>query len=117
MQKPGDPTASSGVPLAQDRVEARVQRFGHGGSNEGFVAQVCFYRDRGQGAVAMVNPNEGSPLLGEILRSVAREYAWPEYSPPDPAASPATGALDAHVGAYAAKSFECSVAQKATSCG
>ena len=59
----------------------------------------------------MVNSNEGFPLLGEILRSVAHEYAWPEYFPPVPAGSPTTGALDAHVGAYAAKSFECSVAR------
>jgi hypothetical protein len=86
------------------------QRFGHGGWDEGFVAQMCFYRDRGQGAVVMVNSNEGAPLMGEILRAVAREYAWAEYFSPSPAADPATGALDEYTGVYATRSLDCSVA-------
>jgi CubicO group peptidase (beta-lactamase class C family) len=58
-------------------------RFGHLGSDEGFVAQAAFYKDRGLGAVVMLNSNEGQPLLGEILRAIAREYGWPGYFPPE----------------------------------
>lgn len=56
-------------------------RFGHGGWDEGFVAQATFYRNKAIGAVVMVNSNEGQPLLMEIERAIAREYGWPEYFP------------------------------------
>jgi CubicO group peptidase (beta-lactamase class C family) len=87
-------------------------RFGHGGWDEGFVAQMTFYKNRGQGAVVMVNSNEGFPLLEEILRAVAREYAWPGYFRDETTASVAAATLEAYAGSYAAESFECSVARK-----
>jgi len=56
-------------------------RFGHGGWDEGFVAQMRFYKDIGKGAVVMINSNEGYPLLDEIMRALAQEYEWPDALP------------------------------------
>ena len=52
--------------------------FGHGGWDEGFVALARFQKDLGQGAVVMLNSNEGFPLLDEVMQAIAREYAWPD---------------------------------------
>jgi CubicO group peptidase (beta-lactamase class C family) len=86
-------------------------RFGHGGWDEGFVARWTFYKERGQGAVVMVNSNEGAPMIDEILRAVAREYAWPEYFPEDKPTTAAADALEAYVGSYATRTLECRVAR------
>jgi CubicO group peptidase (beta-lactamase class C family) len=51
-------------------------QFGHAGSNEGFSSLMCFYPSSGQGAVIMVNSNEGWPLISEILQSIATAYQW-----------------------------------------
>jgi hypothetical protein len=72
--------------------KAEPRRFGHGGWDEGFVAQATFYKERGQGAVVMVNSNEGAPLLDEVVRAIAKEYGWPGYF--DAEAASATVALD-----------------------
>jgi CubicO group peptidase (beta-lactamase class C family) len=55
--------------------------FGHGGWDEGFVAQMRVYKDIGKGAVVMINSNEGHPLLDELLRAIAKEYEWPDALP------------------------------------
>jgi CubicO group peptidase (beta-lactamase class C family) len=55
--------------------------FGHGGWDEGFVAQIHFYKNLGKGVVVMLNSNEGFPLLDEIIRAVAQEYEWPDTWP------------------------------------
>jgi CubicO group peptidase (beta-lactamase class C family) len=89
--------------------EGDAVRFGHGGWDEGFVARTVFYKKGGQGAVVMVNSNEGAPLIDEILRAVAREYSWPGYFPEKIKASPSSDILDRYVGAYAAKAFKCVV--------
>ena len=57
----------------------REVRFGHGGWDEGFVAQMTMYKDAGKGAVIMLNSNEGNPMLFEIEHAIAREYGWPGY--------------------------------------
>ena len=76
-------------------------RFQHSGWDEGFVAMATFYRDRGLGAVVMINSNEGDALIGEILRAIAREYSWPGYFPATPeTATIAQPAMDALVGEY-----------------
>jgi CubicO group peptidase (beta-lactamase class C family) len=79
-------------------------RFGHGGSDEGFVSLMTFYKDRGMGAVVMLNSNEGSPLLEEIERAIAREYAWPGFFPDNKPKEVATATLATYVGAYRTKS-------------
>jgi len=63
--------------------EGPAQRFGHGGSNEGFRCELVAFTHRGQGAVVMTNSDNGSRLIGEILRGIAAEYGWPGYLPPE----------------------------------
>jgi CubicO group peptidase (beta-lactamase class C family) len=59
----------------------RALRFGHGGSNTGYRAQVVYFPATGQGAAVMVNGDGGDFLLDEILRSIAAEYDWPALGP------------------------------------
>jgi CubicO group peptidase (beta-lactamase class C family) len=51
-------------------------RYGHGGSNAGFRAVAVAWGAKGQGIVIMTNSDSGDRLIGEIIRAVAREYAW-----------------------------------------
>jgi CubicO group peptidase (beta-lactamase class C family) len=53
----------------------------HGGSNVGYKCVFYAYPDAGQGAVIMTNGDSGSELAQEILRSIAREYGWPDHRP------------------------------------
>ena len=55
--------------------------FGHDGADEGFRALMMMSRDKGYGAVVMANSDNGQ-ILGEVLRSIAREYNWDEFLPP-----------------------------------
>jgi CubicO group peptidase (beta-lactamase class C family) len=89
----------------------KAVRFGHGGWDEGFVAEMTVYKDLGIGAVVMVNSNEGQPLLQEIQRSIAREYNWPGYIQEERTeAQGGSTPLERFAGAYEAKSgFSCSV--------
>ena len=56
-------------------------RFSHGGVDEGFEAFWIAFAHTGQGAVVMVNANRGVQLAQEIVRSIAREYGWPDQPP------------------------------------
>jgi CubicO group peptidase (beta-lactamase class C family) len=57
-------------------------RFSHGGSNEGFRCTLQAYTEApGQGIVIMTNGDQGWNLLNEILRSVSKEYGWPDFQP------------------------------------
>jgi CubicO group peptidase (beta-lactamase class C family) len=61
--------------------EGRSARFSHGGRDAGFDAMLVAYTEGGQGAVVMTNANIDGDLLGEVLRSIAYEYRWPDYLP------------------------------------
>ncbi len=63
-------------------VEKRGQNlyFGHNGADEGFRAQLLVHREKGYGAVVMVN-SDNAQIVGEIFRAIAREYGWDEYLP------------------------------------
>jgi CubicO group peptidase (beta-lactamase class C family) len=50
-------------------------RFSHGGGNEGFRCYLVAYAGRPQGAVVMTNGDGGWALNGEILQTIAAEYA------------------------------------------
>jgi hypothetical protein len=39
------------------------------------------HKEKGYGAVVMTNGDMGSPLCGEIVRGIAREYGWKDYLP------------------------------------
>ncbi len=55
-------------------------RFGHSGWNKGFVSQATAYKNIEYGAVIMVNSNEGNSLLREIMRAIAVEYEYPDFT-------------------------------------
>ncbi len=44
-----------------------------------FVATLVAYRAHGPGAVVLTNSFGGQRLIPELLRTLADEYAWPEY--------------------------------------
>ena len=54
-------------------------RFGHDGFNEGFESSFVAYEQRGRGAVVMANSGFAFMLIKEVLSSISRAYAWPEY--------------------------------------
>ena len=59
--------------------EGESTRFGHGGVDEGFEAQLIAYEKGGWGAVVMTNGQGGSALAQEVVRAIAKVYAWPGY--------------------------------------
>ncbi len=52
--------------------------FGHGGSNEGFRCELLVNKEKGYGAVVMVNSDNGQ-ILREVIRGLAREYGWDDF--------------------------------------
>jgi CubicO group peptidase (beta-lactamase class C family) len=54
--------------------------FGHDGADEGFRATLLMNREKGYGAVVMVNSDNGQ-IMGEVVRSIARTYNWDEFLP------------------------------------
>jgi CubicO group peptidase (beta-lactamase class C family) len=59
------------------------ERFFHSGWDEGFVSTAIAYKNKGLGAVVMVNSNEGFAMLDEIINSIAAEYQWPDFFSPN----------------------------------
>src|SRR5262249_6958397 len=70
-------------------------RFGHAGWNEGYIAELRCLPARGQGAVVMLNANQGDPLRAEVLGALGRAYGWPDAR----GAAVAAGARD-YAGSY-----------------
>ena len=64
--------------------------FGHGGHNEGFIADMKFLPALSAGAVVMINSVQGWPLPDELLKAIGREFDWPAaHAPPNAVAMPA----------------------------
>jgi CubicO group peptidase (beta-lactamase class C family) len=85
------------------RGEGHALYFGHQGEDEGFVSDLIYFPETGQGAAVMVNGAAGGPLISEILYGIAAEYGWPGYGPDE--ITPVkvdTRTLDAIVGRYEA---------------
>lgn len=76
--------------------------YGHGGQDEGFIAELIGSRDGGYGAAIMTNSDGRSgELIGEILRAVAAEYGWKGYvTAPFTRATLDGGALGKMAGKY-----------------
>jgi CubicO group peptidase (beta-lactamase class C family) len=55
--------------------------FWHGGGNEGYQCLMTAYEGEGDGAVVMTNGNHGYALANDIIRTIAREYQWPDWGP------------------------------------
>ena len=74
--------------------------FQHGGADEGFRAQLMAHKEKGYGAVVMVNSDNGQ-IMNEILRSIAKEYQWEDYLPqPYEITAVESKSLDDYVGRY-----------------
>jgi CubicO group peptidase (beta-lactamase class C family) len=54
--------------------------FEHGGGNEGYRCDLVAY-NAGDGAVIMTNGDNGGELTQELRRTIAHEYAWPDFQP------------------------------------
>ncbi|HEV2800715.1 MAG TPA: serine hydrolase [Pyrinomonadaceae bacterium] len=79
----------------------RTRRFSHGGSTRGYRAFMVAYTETGQGAVVMTNSDNGEMLFDEILRSIAREYEWPDFQPTEKTlASVSPRVFESYVGQY-----------------
>jgi CubicO group peptidase (beta-lactamase class C family) len=75
--------------------------FGHGGANPGFRSQLLVNRDKGYGAMVMVNSDNGRIIMGEIIRAIAQEYQWEDFLPqPLEIVSVAPAKLDDYTGRY-----------------
>lgn len=76
-------------------------RFSHGGANEGYRCDLEAYTSSSQGVAIMTNSDSGGDLYGEIIRSIAKEYGWPDFHPTEHALlkmNPAT--FQPYVGTY-----------------
>ncbi|MEK6323556.1 MAG: serine hydrolase [Acidobacteriota bacterium] len=74
--------------------------FGHGGADEGFRAQLLVNRDKGYGAVVMVN-SDNAQIINEIFRGIAKEYQWDDYLPrPVDVVSVDSNKLDDYLGRF-----------------
>jgi CubicO group peptidase (beta-lactamase class C family) len=74
--------------------------FDHDGGNEGYRCWLVAYED-GEGAIVMTNSDSGGELTGEILRTIAYVYQWPDFAPPTRTlATVKPELLDRYVGAY-----------------
>ncbi len=82
-------------------VGGEVRRyFMHNGGNEGYRCALVAYTD-GDGAVVMTNGDRGGELMGEVIRTIAHIYQWPDFAPPERAAAKIDpDALNRLVGAY-----------------
>jgi CubicO group peptidase (beta-lactamase class C family) len=57
------------------------RRFSHNGRDHGFDALLIAFENTGHGAVIMINSNNDSTFVREVLRAIALEYAWPDARP------------------------------------
>jgi CubicO group peptidase (beta-lactamase class C family) len=74
--------------------------FTHGGANEGYRCALLAYED-GEGAVVMTNGDAGDKLLGDVMRTIAHVYQWPDFAPSvRKIADVKPAALDRLVGVY-----------------
>jgi CubicO group peptidase (beta-lactamase class C family) len=55
--------------------------FHHNGRDEGFIASLYGFANRGQGVVIMVNNDCAFGLIEELTNSVADAYGWPNFKP------------------------------------
>jgi len=80
--------------------EGTSARFGHGGSNLGYRCFTTAYTELGKGVVIMTNADDGIRVGDELLRSLAREYGWPDYSSGDSYVASPDRMDGAYVGEY-----------------
>ncbi|WP_461112594.1 serine hydrolase domain-containing protein [Spirosoma jeollabukense] len=70
--------------------EGHAMRFGHNGRDEGFDALLTAGIETGQGVAIMINANDNSRMMGQIVDAVAKEYKWAGYTVTTPTRRTAT---------------------------
>lgn len=70
-----------GLGFGLENAGSSSPHFGHGGANEGYRCDLETYRDSGQGVAIMTNSDSGGEVTAELLRAIAKEYAWPDFGP------------------------------------
>lgn len=82
-------------------------RFGHGGADDGFQAEVTGFLDGRAGVVVMANSDNGGRLAQELILTLGKLYGWPGIKPVDRSiADVPVAALERLVGRYALSSGE-----------
>jgi hypothetical protein len=76
-------------------------RLAHTGSADAARCAFVFYPRTGRGAVIMADSDSAGPLIAELLRSLSREYGWPDYRVVEKTAIPlSVSAVSAFSGRY-----------------
>jgi CubicO group peptidase (beta-lactamase class C family) len=84
------------------QVGGRTNRkfFTHNGGNAGYRCLLVAYED-GEGAIVMTNSDGGGELMGEVMRTIAHIYQWPDFAPATrTVAALKPESLDRYIGAY-----------------
>lgn len=91
-----EPHAAVGLMLNDKKGE---RYFDHGGWNEGFCGWIVGHVSNGKGAVILINANQPD-FMGEVVRSVAHAYNWPQFVPQYKESPLDSTSLDAFTGRY-----------------
>lgn len=73
----------------------------HSGGMPGFICNLVFYPNTGQGAVIMASSGGGMRLQQELMAAIAQEYDWPGFLVRRTLAAAKPGQLEELVGKYA----------------
>ncbi len=88
-------------------ISADGLRFGHGGADDGFQAEVTGFLDGRAGVAVMTNSDNGGRLAQELILTLGKLYGWPGINPVErTVAEQPVAALDRLVGSYALASGE-----------
>lgn len=61
--------------------EGEWLNFSHGGSNEGYKANLSFYPRKGEGLIVMTNGDRGAAVMNAVNHAVGRMLGWPDSEP------------------------------------
>ena len=73
----------------------------HSGGMPGFICNLVFYPNTGQGAVIMASSGRGMRLQQELMAAIAQEYDWPGFLVRRTLEAAKPGQLEELVGGYA----------------
>jgi CubicO group peptidase (beta-lactamase class C family) len=97
MLTPGMNNHGLGPVITADR-----SRFGHGGADDGFQAEVTGFLDGRGGVVVMANSDNGGRLANELILTLGNLYAWPGIKPVERTVGDVPiAALERLIGSYA----------------